>query len=909
MSAGEEIMRQFRGGLRALFYGAALSVIASAAQAQTASPEDAASTEATEIEAVVVTGTLIRGVAETGSNMVSLNDEAITATGATRVADVLATIPQVTSNFNQLPTYETAGIMVNRPDIRNLTGASAASTTLVLMNGHRMVPVGGFSAADPDVIPPAMLQRVEIVPDGGSSTYGADAVAGVLNFITKRRFDGVELSGHFGVADSYESYDFSVTGGKEWDTGSVFGSYTYAHHDALLYRDRDYVIETQPNLGFCPQGTVYTANGATVLSPIPFVPCSTVDGGTMLPEETRQTFFFGVNQEVTDRVTFNMTAFYTRREAEGLLDLNKGRAEATVCSALIGPACAAAGGTLYPAYATVGGELAQRVRFSFNDVQDPRSTNELDVYQISPELTVKLGGDWQVRGLLSWGESETTGRSPTFDQGRMSAAIAAGTLNIYNVSRTSPAVLQSIFANNFAQYKQDLTDLRVIADGPIFSLPGGDVRLAVGAEYVEERFEGAFQVIAPQNEADARRTSGDRTVESAFLELNLPIVGDDNSLPFVQALTLSASARYDSYSDVGDTTNPRIGLTWRPVDWIDVRGSWGRSFTAPAMGDLHAPDSRIVVVPASDLAFLDPTLAGGPPSPVPGITLAQLGYYLRPSVAVVGGNPDLKPQTAETFSVGFEASPPVIPGLQVGVTYYKVEIEDQFNLVAGAITQLFTNPALASYYIRNPTLAQVAAIAGPLPVEGPPLTTVFAGAGPSYYIDLRRNNLGLATQDGLDFMASYNREVGFGELFAKVGGTYILGRKESPVAGSPMVSVIDDDISRLAVSTTLGAKVGDFTGQLTWNHSGGYSLSTPAAGTAGPPQTEVDSFDTVDLYASYDFQGEGWSQDLSLTLNVGNVFDEDPPFYNGMQTLSSASGYINGSTLGRFLQVGLRKSF
>lgn len=901
-------MRQPSTSLRALLCGAAISAIAGAAAAQT-TPAPAPAPETTEVEAVVVTGTLIRGVGETGSNLMTVDDEAIVATGATRVADVLASVPQVTSNFNKLPTYEAAGIMVNRPDIRNLTGASAASTTLVLIDGHRMTPVGGFSGADPDVIPPSLLQRVEIVPDGGSSTYGADAVAGVLNFITKRRFDGVDLSAHYQVADSYEAYDFNATIGREWDTGSVFGSYTYAYHDPLMNRDRDYPIETQPNLGFCPQGTVYNSNGSAVLSPIPFVPCSVIDDGSLLPEEERQSFFFGFNQELGERATFNLSAFYTQREATGYVDLNAGRAEALVCSPLIGAACAAAGGTSYPLFGSVGGEFVQRVRFAFSDVQSNESKNKLTNYQISPELTVKLGGDWQLRGLASFGSSETTGRSPTFDPAKMSAAIAAGTLDIYDVNSTSPAVLQGIFANNFANYEQELADLRVIADGTLIELPGGPVKLAVGAEYLEETFKGAFKVVAPQDEGSAPRTKGTRDVQSVFAELNIPIVGDGNSLPFVHSLSLSASARYDSYSDVGDTTNPRLGLVWEPIDWITVRSSWGTSFTAPAMGDLHAPDSRVVVVPASDLAFLDPTLVGGPPSPVPGITLAQFTYYLRPSVAVVGGNPDLKPQTADTFSVGFDVEPPAVQGLKFGATYYEVEIEDQFNLVAGAIGQLFTNPALAQYYIRDPSAVQIAPIVAGLPVDGPPLSTVFTGAGPSYYIDLRRNNLGVAEQSGLDFYVNYSQPTDFGSVFVNLGGTYILERDEAPVAGSPLVSVIEDDISRLALATSVGATWGNFNGQVTWKHSAGYSLSTPASGTAGPPQNDVDDFDTVDLFASYDFQGDTWLKDASLTVNIGNVFDEDPPFYNGTQTLSSASGYINGGTLGRSFQIGLRKKF
>ncbi|MFT3727908.1 MAG: TonB-dependent receptor [Terricaulis sp.] len=576
--------------VRALLWGgAALSVLGAAASPAMAQDQPQASPDTTE--EVVVTGTLIRGVAPPGADVLTVNSEDITASGASRVSDVLTDVPQITSNFNHLPTFQAAGIMVNRPDIRNLTGASAASTTLVLMDGHRMTPVGGFSAADPDVIPPSLLQRVEIVPDGGSSTYGADAVAGVLNFITKRRFDGVDFSGHYGSADAYNTYDASLTVGRQWDTGSLFGSYTYAHHDPIFNRDRSYIVETAPNVGACPHGTVYNASGSAVLAPTPFVPCSVVDDGTLFPEETRQSIFVGFNQDLSENVTFNLSAFHTQRDAVGHVDLDDGRAVATVCSPLLGAACAAAGGTLYPLFTSVGGELAQQVRFSFHDVESNRSTNTLEVYQITPELTVRLNGDWQVRALGSWGASRTTGRSPTFNQTALTAAIAAGDLNVYDVDSTDPTVLQGVFANQFVQYRQQLWDGRIIADGSLFDLPGGAVKLAVGGEFQDELFRGSFQTIARQDEASARVASGDRTVDSAFAELNLPVVGEGNRLPLVYSLTLAASTRWDSYSDVGDTTNPKIGLTYQPMDWINVRAAWGESFTAPAMGDLHAPDS------------------------------------------------------------------------------------------------------------------------------------------------------------------------------------------------------------------------------------------------------------------------------------------------------------------------------
>src|SRR5258708_7464805 len=102
---------------------------------------------------------------------------------------------------------------------------------------------------DPTIIPPGILERVEVTPGGGSSIYGSDAIGGVINFVTRRKFDGVEATGHYGVADNYTTYDANLTVGHGWSGGSALLSYAYARHDDLLGANRDYATSNHTAQG------------------------------------------------------------------------------------------------------------------------------------------------------------------------------------------------------------------------------------------------------------------------------------------------------------------------------------------------------------------------------------------------------------------------------------------------------------------------------------------------------------------------------------------------------------------------------------------------------------------------------------------------------------------------------------
>jgi iron complex outermembrane receptor protein len=533
------------------------------------------------------------------------------------------------------------------------------------------------------------------------------------------------------------------------------------------------------------------------------------------------------------------------------------------------------------------------VAFNYGGLINTHQTNELEEYQIAPSLTAQLGGGWQLRALASIGESSTKIFQQLPDAGSQAAAVAAGTLNPYNPGAASPSTLATIFRNFVGTGTQQQKNARLILDGGLFTLPGGSVRLAVGAEYLRESLNDVvFGQFVPGTEGNATPINGSRNVKSLFGELVVPIVGQGNAFGGVRRLTLSASGRYDHYSDFGGTFNPKIGLTFEPVEGVTLRGNWGKSFNAPSLADTNAPDTRSFSLPA----FL--ALAPG----VPPATAAQQ------LVVLVGGNPNLGPQKATTWSIGADIDVPFVPGLRASATYYNIHLRDQiaFN------TQFYT-PASANFYILAPTREQVeAGIAQAQPYLGASLDTLYSpGFGGVYsLLDFRRNNLAEVKQAGIDFNITYQQNTSFGSINAGVSGTYTLHRKIATISGGTFTDALKNPgDSELLVATTLGATIGDFKASATWKHTNGYDLGTPLTTARFGTQDHVGSFNTVDLFFQYDVNGEELFKDLSFTLNVENAFDEDPPFYNSTGGVGLFPGFTNGSTLGRTFLLGVRKKF
>src|SRR5689334_14974490 len=236
---------RYRSQLIALASGV---VLTQAALAQTATePPSAASTSNSNsdpVEEVVVTGTLIRGAQPTGSELVTLDRQAIVSSGALTTTNLMTSLPQLNS-FNALP--------IGTPDFANPVprfGIRATAGTLVLLNGHRMVGAGILQTTpDPSAIPIGAIERVEVLPDGASSTYGADAVGGVVNFILRKNYEGAETRAVYGHGDGYHEYDLSQLYGKSWDSGNILGSIEYTSHNNFSFGSRDYYNNNLTALG------------------------------------------------------------------------------------------------------------------------------------------------------------------------------------------------------------------------------------------------------------------------------------------------------------------------------------------------------------------------------------------------------------------------------------------------------------------------------------------------------------------------------------------------------------------------------------------------------------------------------------------------------------------------------------
>lgn len=914
--------------------------------------QDANEAELKDNADIIVTGTLVRGVAPAGTNVVSVSQEAVQATGASTVSQLLQTIPQMGS-FNDLQK-QTGGsnfVTTNRPNLRDLPGftTKANSATLMLVDGHRVVGMGvSVTSPDVDIVPPGIIERIEIVPDGGSAIYGSDAVAGVINFVTRKDFRGIEADARYGFGETnYHTFDANVTAGHTWDTGNAFVSYNYAENSTFFGRDRDFVRMFPANVSGvpiaytgieCSPGTVVNRNNSNIYA-LPYAKgagapgtanqCDYSDSASVYPENKRHSVFVGVSQELSDSVKFDVRGFYTNRQTYQSL----GRYHTNVN---IGPTFVSASLTPFAQqsnYFTNPGSFVEvhQVNFAWGPDQAQNQRISLNTWGFTPSITADLGKNWQLRVLVNYGESKTEQHTTSINGNALTRAISApgvGLVNPYDIGLSNPAALAAVTNwEVFGRTRQTQTNVRAIVDGDLFTLPGGAVKLAAGAEYLHETvatqrgsivpgaqdsgFTGlsvnGTLIIEPRGPLPLGQAS--RDVKSLFGEVVVPFVSSENRMGGIEELTLSLSGRYDRYSDFGSTFNPKIGLTWRPAGFVKFRGAWGKSFAAPSLMNNPATDpTALTYMNGSTFAFL-----------VPCTELVKNGIVANAAACPSGGNATgivllgsaagIQPEKATTFSVGVDLDP--LPGLRLSATYWNIKYRD---VIAQAP---FTNfPAYfstfrnVSYFVGSDlTPAMIAAAESSAATKtgnpcSPQPTCVFI------LEDNRTRNLGRFNNDGLDFLASYRTETGFGGVDFTVNGNYVLNRKQSATATSALVDILAGATSRFRMRTTLGADIGHLRAQITWNHTQGYDLTAPIAAAGGfPAQTRVGSYNVFDLFLKYAVPGEGAFKNLAFTLNVNNLFSQDPPEFRQQNITAGSNGFANGLTVGRLVQLGVSKRF
>lgn len=894
-------------GLSAL--AIALAVMPHAAWAQGTGEPDDAEGDPSEI---VVTGTLLRGEPPVGTQAIVLGADDIASAGAANASQLLSRIPQA-GTFNTDPAVRGQdGISrsINRPTLRNLGNAAAsASSTLLLLDGHRL-PGMGITQTGPDVdaVPTGAIERVEIVPDGGSSIYGSDAVGGVISFITRKRFDGLAARARYGFADDYHQFDSSITAGKDWGTGSAYIAYDYVRNDSIYGRDRDWFNgldwtnsealgtavgnDTNCQPGNIRVGTTfYALPGLATDARNLGNRCDLAELSTLYPSQRRHSVLGRITLDDGGPVGFSLTGFYMNRknESDGGPLRNSGGFTVRSTNPFYIPV-------------TPGNTANETFFMNFSPVfgDSSRQTSTLETWGFTPALRLDLGEKWQINAFANYGDGVSTFSGEILNPTPINTAITAGTFNPANLTAATNAATLASARDwfNYARGHNEMINARIVVDGSAFSLPGGDVKIAVGGEYISEK----FSLVSRNGVAAAGITAlpvsrADRRVRSLFGEIKVPIIGEGNGGIF-HALSLSASGRYDDYSDFGHTFNPKFGITFEPLDWVKLRGNYGESFQAPSLNDIAGTtvsSASYVVNSAGGLTFFgDPDV----PATAPYRDLIFFGGTIAP----------LLPQTAKTYSLGIDLNPPFIEGLSLGVTYYNVRFRNLVDSAPVGQGNLFYNNFPDQYRIYTQGLTAMQAYLDQVraTVNNPQILPTSA-ANVYAIIDQRKQNLAGVFTDGLDIYLRYRHETGFGAVFFDFNGNYILNFERQLSQAAPFVEITTGtstaDVARWRTTTTLGAQVGNLRGQVTWNFVEGYPI-TPITYGPGLTQTEVKAFSVFNLFLEYKVPADsGLLQDLAFTINVDNVLDQDPPLFR------SAQGFANGQTLGRLIKIGVSKAF
>jgi len=861
---------------------AAMLGVPAAVHAQTVDDSGQAQDSAAQADTeIVVTGTSIRGIPPTGSGLISVSREDAKLIGAASTPELLATVPQLNS-FNTAPRTSNGGLGSFAPGLRGLPSAA----TLPLMNGHRLIS-GSTQQTNPDYpfLPELAIERVEIVADGASAIYGSDAVAGVVNFITRKRVSGIEANVRYGFADDYHALNAGVLFGHEWSSGSFVAAYQYSENGNITGADRRYRsldfraaggIDTRSAV--CPDANVNLFTGPIYAAPDLAPGLNTCDPRgpvDLVPENRTHSLFASARQDLSSSVTLWGDLLYSDRKDVVQAALP---GQTFVLITATNPFFRAPPGT---------GALFEFVDFRPDNLVGADhfdQTYRVRTGNATTGIDVRLPGDFKASlyGTFNWSRNDTF--QPGIDTTALTAA-AAGTTTATALdpfgSGTSPTVVAAILDNPTDFTNHQRTRIGAVkVDGPLADLPGGEVKVALGAEYRRETY-------------DQRGSSGGvgfpedlkRSVQSLYGELFVPIVGEGNASPMFRSLALSLSGRYDHYSDFGSTTNPKVGITWEPVDGLNFRGSYGRSFRAPGLRDLGSTVGSYYAAAALVDAF-------GARDPLRGA--AQVNTML-----LYGGNQNLKPEKARTFSLGVDFRPGFAPGFSAGATFYDIKYNDVIGTPSGLGALLFTDPTFASLVIRDPTAAQVAAA---ITDTVPFFYTFSAVPTIENILDLRQGNFGIRKTNGIDFDVRYRHTAGFGTIFGGVAGNYILKYRTQLSPTSAVGDSLEAGIPRTTLRTTLGVTAGPVTLVNFVNHRSGVtaSFATPT----GSGLYHSNGYTTVDLRLSLRLPDTGFARGTEIALQINDLFDKKPPFFPGTDGIGGAYNAI-----GRYAAMSLRTAF
>ena len=872
-----------------------------------------------KLEEIVVTGSHITQTGLESVNPISVvSHEEIVTTGLVDVGSFVQRIPSMSGSPIGTTTNNGGNGSVEI-DLRGL----GVDRTLTLVNGQRVVDEGDYQT-----IPTAMIERVEVLKGGASAIYGADAVAGVVNIITRQDFEGVTFGGQTGEffdMDNGTQWSVDMIAGRKFERGHfVFGAEYVDQEEAFqsdapwdFFQNSYYIYpegcEAHPTLpydgtptGGCypigssriPEGRLQFANQGTFMNP---------DGTGLVPYDGRTYNYAPVNYIQTPYDRFNLFA-------EGRFDVTdsiqfftsfrsnfRDSAQELAPQPYNSPTDPAFEGTFggvpYNGISENNFYLVRAVTAA-GLAAEPVTDARRRVVELNRRFTQEIT-QWQgVFGFegtfneMDWSVSYNKGYRSRTDQdfgqfygpslanamGPSADLDGDGSPECYrNIADPTTLIVGCVpidFFGGAGSITQEMIDYvgvdlidsfvsqQDIASGTLsgtaFTLPGGELGWAVGAGWWLNDFEYSPDSAKQQDQVTGNVGAGtEGSLESydLFIEVNAPVY--DNG---TQTLTLKGGLRYDNYDAFGGDETWQIGGQFQAVSSVKLRGMVGTVFRAPTVSDLFGG------VVDNFPTYTDPCIPGPGQALPPGC--AQVGVQLDSQVLThVGGNPDLTPETGDTYTAGIVFTPDFGKGdFSATVDWWKTKIDD-------GISSLGIQFILDDCYV-NQNAASCALIT----------------RAPDYSVaEVIDTSLNVAAQgaEGIDVEIRYAFDMDFGNFDVSLLWSHLLDREKTPFADAPVqhldgryLDVTAEDGGAYPedkINYTLQWSRDIGPGSLTLSYLGQYisglDADTFCNCVTDPYIQKVDSFLYHDIVGSYEFPTH-----TRVTFGVTNLSDEAPPF-------------------------------
>jgi iron complex outermembrane receptor protein len=862
----------------------------------------ASTAEAPALEEIVVTGSLIkRPNAETAESITIVKMEAVKDQGVTSVEQALQL---VTANNAVVTTASNVGNFNGGASLAALRGF-AASKTLVLLDGQRLANnVVNGGAVDLNTIPFAAIDHIEVLKEGASSLYGSDAIAGVINFITKKDYKGGEVNVEFShpqhPGGSSEEADLTYgIGDLAIDGYNFLIAANYAQQKELTATQRPYATGYNPTLGlenfngpFGPWPGSYTdANSNLWQTGYPACagnPHLVATAGScqylyseavdLIPKSSSESAMLVFTKALGENNTLSIQYLYARSD---LVTWGGPQEYGFNMTPATNPAFypTAANSTCVGTCTTATPDLADGITASWTDPNNNRYFGNINTEQRALLTFTGQKGGWDYGASLNWSVNKG---AQTVEGGEANYQIIApgGTLsNLINPFGPQPAAGQALINSAYINGNLEVSTLSLYGLNGHASHPLGDLFdagrpavFAVGFDYRDDQIKAVPTALATTLYAATfyppNPITGSRVSEAAYMELNVPVASNAE---------FTISDRQDRYSDFGETNNGKVSFAYQPISILKIRGAASTGFRAPSLVQEYSPQ----VLAATTNMTGPPCPTGTPTGPFTALNCISQG------LALDGGNPGLQPEKSQNFDIGFIIEP--IANLGITLDYYRIILKNDIQPVPGQA--IYSNPTtFANLYVLNNagtlTPASVANIQCP----------IYMAATCGYIIRTEQNTGGI-TAGGFDVSVNYVDNTDFGRFRVGLEGTFVTNFKFQEYAGGPLLNIVgqfnqgNQPVIRWRHQLNLDWTYQNFGAGLSNNFTEHYHDYNPDA--AGNILT-VGNFSIFNGYGSF-----SPIPSVKLLVGINNIADTKPPFSNQPLNFQGSYNPIFSSPLGR----------